>query len=97
MNATPFRVLRRAVVTEKSSAMKELKNKVVFEVEKAATKGQIKTAVEKAFNVKVLRVNTMVVPGKMKRMGKHEGKLSNWKKAVVTLKAGDKVEVMEGV
>ena len=52
---------------------------------------------EKAFNVKVLHVNTMIVPGKMKRMGKYEGKRSNWKKAVVTLKAGEKIEVMEGV
>ncbi len=97
MTVMAMKVLRRGVVTEKSTGLKALHNQVVFEVEKKATKFEIKIAVEKAFNVKVLHVNTMIVPGKMKRMGKYEGKRSNWKKAVVTLKAGEKIEVMEGV
>ncbi|MFH1018468.1 MAG: 50S ribosomal protein L23 [Pseudomonadota bacterium] len=97
MTASFMQVLKRGVVTEKSSALKELKNQVVFEVERTSTKLEIKNAVEKAFNVKVLHVNTMIVPGKVKKMGKFEGKQANWKKAVVTLKAGEKIEIMEGV
>jgi large subunit ribosomal protein L23 len=68
-----------------------------FEVASKATKPQIKAAVEKAFKVKVLRVNVMTVPGKMKRVGRRQVMTPSWRKAVVTLSAGDKIEFFEGV
>jgi len=69
----------------------------MFEVAKGATKHQIKQAVEKAFKVKVVKVNVMTVPGKLKRMGKRWVKSPSWKKAIVTLKTGNKIEFFEGV
>ena len=90
-------VLRRPVVTEKSSALKEAGNQVVFEVAPKATKPEIRRAIEKAFKVSVTAVNTMVVRGKKKRMGRFEGRRSGWKKAIATLKPGDKIELFEGV
>lgn len=93
-------ILLSPVVTEKSSAHKELFNKVTFKVSPTATKTQIKNAVEKAFQVKVLSVSTLNVPGKMKRTfaGRRrlETKTSLWKKAVVKLKEGSKIEFTEG-
>lgn len=97
MNVELHKVLKRPIVTEKSTALKEAKGQVVFEVHRSATKPVIKAAVEKAFQVKVLDVNTMVVRGKFKRFGRFEGKKPNWKKAVVTLRPGDTIEVIEGV
>ena len=97
MSTLAASTLKRAIITERSAQLKETRNQVVFEVDSAATKGQIKLAVESAYKVKVEAVNTMVVRGKVKRVGRYEGKKSNWKKAIVTLKAGDKIEVMEGV
>ena len=68
-----------------------------FEVASKASKPQIKAAVEKAFKVKVLRVNVMTVPGKMKRVGRRQVMTPSWRKAVVTLSPGDKIEFFEGV
>jgi large subunit ribosomal protein L23 len=97
MRAQPERILKRPVVTERTTAMKEAHNQVVFEVSSQATKPAIKTAIEKAFKVKVLEVNTMVVRGKLKRVGRYVGKRSSWKKAIATLKPGEKIEFFEGV
>jgi large subunit ribosomal protein L23 len=72
--------------------MREAENKYVFEVLKTATKPEIRTAVEKLFNVSVESVNTMVVKGKLKRMGKFSGYRSDWKKAIVKIQAGQKIE-----
>jgi large subunit ribosomal protein L23 len=72
--------------------MRETENKYVFEVLKTATKPEIKTAVEKLFNVSVESVNTMVVKGKLKRMGKFSGYRSDWKKAIVKIQDGQKIE-----
>ena len=95
---TDFRkVIKRPIVTEKSSALKEAKNQVVFEVDRKATKPAIKLAVEKAFNVKVENVNTLLMRGKKKTMGKYVGQRPNWKKAIVTLREGDTIEMAEGV
>lgn len=91
-----FDVIKRPIVTEKSSALKELKNAYVFEVDRAADKPMIRKSVEALFGVKVARVQTIVVPGKTKRYGQHMGKTKRWKKAVVTLKEG-KIEVFDGV
>ena len=83
-------VILEPVVTEKSSS--EMQNgRYTFKVAKKATKIDVKNAVEKLFEVKVLKVNTMTVGGKMKRVGAHEGKTPDWKKAIVTIdtNAGD--------
>ncbi len=91
-----YEVLRRPVVTEKNSIMMD-QNKYAFEVEKAATKEQVKQAIEKVFNVKVTAVNMITVPAKPRGFGRMKGQRSAWKKAIVTLKPGDKIEVFEGV
>jgi large subunit ribosomal protein L23 len=84
------------VVTEKSTFLTG-QNKFVFEVDVRANKLQIKEAVEKAFEVTVVDVNTMVVRGKVKRFGRGTGQLPDRKKAVVTLAPGDSIELFEGV
>ena len=89
-------VIKRPVITEKSmSAVAE--NKYTFMVDLRANKTQIKEAVEKLFKVKVEKVNTMIVPGKWRRMGKTAGKTSDQKKAIVKLQEGNKIEIFEGV
>lgn len=80
----PEEIIIRPVVTEKSNDELQ-QGKYTFEVNKKATKVQIANAVEKLFEVKVLKVNTMTVKGKIKRVGYHVGKTSDWKKAIVTI------------
>ena len=80
----PEKIIIRPVVTEKSNDELQ-QGKYTFEVNKKATKVQIANAVEKLFEVKVLKVNTMTVKGKTKRVGYHVGKTSDWKKAIVTI------------
>jgi len=92
----PASVLVRPLITEKSTYLASA-NKYAFEVLKAANKLQVKEAVEVAFNVKVLEVNTMNVRGKMRKVGKSRGYARSWKKAVVTLAPEDKIELFEGV
>jgi len=91
-----YEVLRRPLITEKNTMLVE-QNKYAFEVARNANKPQIKDAVEKAFKVKVASVNVMCVPGKMRRAGRQRGMTSPWKKAVVTLAPGHKIELFEGV
>ena len=91
-----YDVIRRPVVTEKNSQMQAL-NKYVFEVAGEANKTQVKQAVEKAFKVGVTGVNIITVPGKMRRIGRRQAMTPAWKKAIVTLKAGDRIELFEGV
>jgi large subunit ribosomal protein L23 len=90
-------VIKRPVLSEKSTGQAESFNQVAFEVALGATKPEIKNAVERFFKVKVLGVNTTVVPGKAYRTRKGESKASSWKKAVVTLKQGEKIEFFKGV
>ncbi len=92
----PYEVLRRPMVTEKSTALKDL-NKYAFEVAAAANKNQVKEAVDKAFNVTVTSVNIVHVPGKLKRRGARFYETQEKKKALVTVKAGQKIEFFEGV
>ncbi len=92
-----FEVLRGPLLTEKGTILKEKDNKVLFNVAKNANKIEIKNAVESIFKVKVERVTTMNYKGKKKRMGKHEGRRPDWKKAIVTLKEGEKLDFIEGV
>lgn len=82
-------IIKRPILSEKSYADIS-KKKYTFEVDISATKPQIKKAVEEIFKVKVLKVNTAVILGKIKRQGKHEGKTPDYKKAVVQLSAGSK-------
>lgn len=86
-------ILIRPIVTEKSTALME-QGKYTFRVPLAATKIQIRQAVEQIFKVKVQAVNTMRYEGKLKRMGRTQGRRSDWKKAVVTLKPGEAIELL---
>lgn len=91
-----YEVLRRPLVTEKN-ALLQAEGKYAFEVAGVSTKPQIKQAVETAFKVKVTAVNVMTVPGKERRMGRRQVHTPSWKKAIVTLKSGDKIEFFENV
>ena len=96
MNAN--QIIRRPLVTEKSTILREASNVIAFEVDPKANKIQVKDAVEKLFNVKVEEVRLYNVRGKMKRMGRFEGKRRDWRKAYVRLKAGEKApDFIEGV
>ncbi len=95
MKMEPTSVVRRPCVTEKSVMSSEEANKVVFDVDNRANKVQIKEAVEQLFSVTVLKVNTMMMPSKRVRMGRHFGMRPPWKKAVITLKEGDHIEFFE--
>lgn len=87
-----YGVIRQPVVTEKSTALGAL-NKYAFEVSGNASKANVKEAVEMAFGVQVTQVNVMTVKGKMKRYGRRPKAQRTWRKAIVTLKQGDKIEL----
>ncbi len=89
-------IIRRPLVTEKSTQQKETHNQYVFEVQREANKIEIQKAVERLFKVKVTQVRTSNVLGKVKRLGRKYGKRPDWKKAIVTLKEGDRIEFFEG-
>jgi large subunit ribosomal protein L23 len=90
-------VLRKPLLTEKIAALQDSHNQYAFMVDRAANKIEIKRAVEQKYSVTVLEVNTMRVQGKVKRLGRFSGKRADWKKAVVTLKAGDHIELAQNV
>lgn len=92
----PYAVLLRPIITEKSTLLTG-QDKYVFEVDPRANKAQIKEAVQLAFNVRVREVNTMTMKGKPKRFGRRIVNRPDWKKAVVTLVPGDKIELFEGI
>jgi len=83
-------------ITEKGTRLKEKSNVLTFEVRTDANKVQVRKAVEGIFKVKVVDVTTVKLIGKRKRMGMREGRRSDWKKAYVTLKAGEKIDIFEG-
>ena len=91
-----YEVIRRPLITEKSTTLQGV-GKYTFEVAIDANKQQVKEAVEKAFSVRVDTVNTVTIKGKVKRMGRSVGRTKDWKKAIVTLRSGDKIEFFEGV
>ena len=91
-----YEVLRRPLITEKNTAL-QAENKYAFEVAGEANKLQVKQAVEKAFKVNVTAVNIMTVPGKTRRIGRRQVLTQSWKKAIITLKPGDKIAFCEGV
>jgi large subunit ribosomal protein L23 len=94
--ATLYRTVVRPVVTEKTSAAYQSRGEYVFEVAPDATKPAIREAIEKLFGVKVTGVWTMNVRGKTRRTGRNVGTRPNWKKAVVTLREGDRIDIFEG-
>ena len=91
-----FEVLLRPLITEKSTILQEGQNKYAFEVDSRANKVQVKTAVEQSFSVKVTEVNVITIKGKRKRFGRRLVQKPSWKKAVVSLRAGDKIQLFEG-
>ena len=91
------RIIKQAIVSEKGTIMRDESNRYVFKVNPDANKIEIKSAIEKAFSVKVLDVKTMNMKGKTKRLGRFEGKRSSWKKAIVRLKEGDSIDIFEKV
>jgi large subunit ribosomal protein L23 len=90
-------ILKTHITTERTTSLREKNNEYVFEVEKKASKHQIRTAVERAFKVKVEAVRTVIVPGKPRRMGRFEGKTAAWKKAIVRLKKDQVISIFENV
>lgn len=92
-----YDLIKRPVNTEKTNIQQEKANQVTFEVDRQANRVEIARAVEKAFKTRVASVRTMQVMGKKKRMGRHLGKRRDWKKAVVTLMPGERIEFFDGV
>ncbi|HNW82829.1 MAG TPA: 50S ribosomal protein L23 [bacterium] len=93
-----FDIIKRPLLTEKSTALSNVSRQgYIFEVKLDATKEEVKEAIEKVFNVQVASINTVVVGGKTKRVGRAIGKRSTWKKAYVTLKEGNEINLVEGV
>jgi large subunit ribosomal protein L23 len=92
----PEEIIRRPIIlTEKSTRLREKQNQVIFEVRRDANKIQIKSAIETLFKVGVVDVDTLVMRGKEKRMGRGTARLRNWKKAIVTLKEGDAIQFFD--
>jgi len=92
-----YDIIRRPLNTEKTTLQKELFNQVSFEVDRQANRMEIKDAVERIFNTKVQTVRTIQMKGKVKRRGKILGKRRDWKKAIVRLMPGQKIDFFEGV
>lgn len=87
-----FQIIKRPLLTEKSTKKKEEFNEVAFEVDRRANRSEVKMAVQTLFKVKVQRVNLMQMEGKKKRVGKKLGRTANWKKALVRLAPGEAIE-----
>jgi len=93
----PHEIIRKPIITEKSTIQKEKDNQLTFEVDRKANRVEIRYAVEKIFDVRVIKVRTIQMKGKVKRMGRTLGKRRDWKKAIVTMAAGENIEFFEGV
>ena len=93
----PRSIVRRALITEKGTQLRELRNQYIFEVARTANKIDIKRAIEQVFSVKVDHVRTQQLRGKVRRTGRFVGKRSDWKKAIVTLKPDQKIELFEQI
>ena len=90
-------IIKRPLITEKTSIQKEMYNQLTFEVDRRANRIEIKRAIEDIFKVKVTDVKTMQITGKRKRRGRIVGKRRDWKKAIVTLLPGERIDFFEGV
>ncbi len=91
-----YDIILKPIITEKSTFVKEAGNHYVFEVLRSANKIEIGRAIEKLFKVKVINVRVSNMEGKKKRLGRHAGKRSDWKKAIVKLSPKDKITIFEG-
>ena len=91
-----YDIIKRPVVTEKTNDQKENYNQITFEVDKRANRVEIARAVEKIFSVKVAKTRTVQIKGKIKRRGRILGKRKDWKKAIVTLMPGERIDLFEG-
>lgn len=91
-----YDIIRRPLITEKTSIQKDNNNQVTFEVDRRANRIEIRRAVEKIFNVNVASVRTLNVKGKTKRRGRVLGRRRDWKKAIVTLRPGERIDFFEG-
>jgi large subunit ribosomal protein L23 len=89
-------IKRPLLLTEKGNVLRETQSQYLFEVDRRANKIQIREAVESLFKVSVIEVRTMIVRGRMRRMGRGHSKTKNWKKAIVAVKEGDTIEFFEG-
>ncbi|HKP64970.1 MAG TPA: 50S ribosomal protein L23 [Polyangiales bacterium] len=93
----PEEIIKRPLIlTEKGNRLREADNQYLFEVARGANKAEIRTAIEKLWKVSVLKVHTLNVRGRMRRMGRGHAKTQNWKKAIVSLKKGDSIDFFEG-
>ena len=92
-----YDIIRGPVVTEKTTLQKELNNQLTFKVDRRANRVEIKDAVERNFNTRVKQIRTIQVKGKIKQRGKILGKRKDWKKAIVTLMPGQRIDFFEGV
>lgn len=93
----PYEVVLRPLLTEKGTRLKEEGNQYLFRVAKTANKVEIKHAIEQLFKVSVVDVHTVQLRGKVKRLGRFQGRRPDWKKAIVSLKEGQSIELYEGV
>ena len=94
---TPEQIIKRPLVlTEKGNALREQENQYLFEVAREANKTQIRSAIETLFSVKVEKVRTLIMRGRLRRMGRGHVKMQNWKKAVVSLAEGESIDFFEG-
>jgi large subunit ribosomal protein L23 len=96
MSIDLYDIVKAPRITEKGSRLKEKNNVLTFEVRTDANKLQVRKAIEGIFKVKVMDVTTVKIAGKKKRMGQRLGRRSDWKKAYVTLKPGEKIDIFEG-
>jgi large subunit ribosomal protein L23 len=90
-------IIKSHIATERTTRLREQNNEYVFEVDRRANKHVIKMAVEQAFRVKVDSVRTIIMPGKVRRMGRYEGKTPTWKKAIVRLKKDQVITIFDNV
>lgn len=97
MNKDPRTIVRKVLITEKGTLLREVRNQYFFEVARDANKIDIRRAVENIFKVKVDNVRTMQVRGKVKRQGRWVGRRNDWKKAIVTLQPDQKIELFEQI
>lgn len=92
-----YDIIKRPLITEKTNIQKEDYNQITFEVDRRANRVEIKTAIEKLFNVRVSTIRTIQVKGKRKQRGRVIGKRKDWKKAIATLMPGERIDFFEGV
>ncbi|MBN1384931.1 MAG: 50S ribosomal protein L23 [Elusimicrobia bacterium] len=92
-----FDIIKKPIITEKATSLKDKENKFVFIVAKKANKSQIKNAIEDMFKVDVENIRTVIMSGKLRRVGMHAGHRPDFKKAIVKIKKGQTIKIVEGV